>query len=177
MSSKLDKFREEAIQNAKEYEAKQEKQSQGLDPTLSDITAKFNKNRNEVVIGDRVFVIKKFGIRDTMTLVPILGNALAVPLSALAGNGEEDEAMNGITESLYLLFENMSNGKFFEIVDLLLSNTTIEGREIDLEEDFEDISEVFKICTKVLEISFSPFLRTLDLSRMTGWLQNIQQLR
>lgn len=175
--SKLDQFREEAVQSAKEYEAKQASKNQGTSPNLGDITEKFNKNKSEIAIGERKFTIKKFGIRDTMTMVPILGNAIAVPLSALAGDKGSEEEVNGITNSLYLLFENMGNGKFFEIVDLLLSNTTTEGREINIEDDFEDISEVFQVCTKVLEVSFGPFMKTLDLSRMTGWLTNIQQLR
>lgn len=167
---KIAKFLEE--HNHSEFE--KPRQADSLAPTVDDVANQFKKNRNVVEINNRKYTIKKFGIRDTITLIPILGNTLVVPLSACVKEG--DDTMSGITEALFLLFGNMENGKFMQIMELLLSNTTIEGRDVDIDEDFDDIGDLFKVCVKVMEISFTPFLKSLDLSQMTGWFQKIQLL-
>jgi len=174
-NDKLDAFMKKQKDFAQDFEDNQK--SVGTEPLLKDLTAAFHKNRNEVKIGERTYVIKKFGIRETITLVPILGNAFAVPISAVFKDLGEDADVSGITEALMLLFSSMDNGQFVDIIELLLSKTTVDGKAVDLDEDFDDMGDVFKVCADVLEQSFSPFIKSLDLSRMTSWIQKISYLK
>ena len=150
-----------------------------LPPTIEDLAANFNKNRNEVVIGERTYVIKKFGIRHTMSLIPILGSSFLVPLSTLFKQGTDpsEEGVGAITEGLYMLFDNVANDKLFQIFELLLENTTAEGKPVDLDDDFDDISDVFQVCIKVLEINFSNFLKSLGLTELSAWAEGISKLQ
>lgn len=146
---------------------------------VQDITAAFKKNRNDVVVGERTYIIKKFGIRATMNLIPVLGKSFLVPLSALFRQGGEDSeaGVSAITEGLYMLFENIDNEQLFKILDILLENTTFEGKPANLEDDFDDISDVFQVCIKVLEINFSNFLKSLGLTELSTWAEGISKLQ
>ena len=173
---KLAAFKKAAVENAEEFAKNQAKQSQSLDPQLSDVTAAFKKNRNEVVVGERVFVIKKFGIRDQIDLVPILGDALFVPLTALVSeSGEMDTS--GLTEAAIRLFGETGDGKLYAIFDLLLSETTLDGKPVDIERDFEDITEVIEVCVKVFEVHYNVFSKSPSLSKLLEWGQKFKNLQ
>ena len=178
-NDKLDAFMKKQKDFAQDFEDNQK--SVGTEPLLKDLTAAFHKNRNEVEIGERTYVIKKFGIRATMNLIPVLGKSFLVPLSALfrqgGGGNDSEEGIGAITEGLYMLFENIANEQLFDILEILLENTTYEGKTVNLDEDFDDIADVFQVCVKVLEINFSNFLKSLGLTELSSWAEGISKLQ
>lgn len=152
----------------------------GTQPTMSDVRQHLQNSRNEITLGERTYNIKKFGIRDTISLVPILGNALAVPLSALVkdgGDGEGGIDVSGLTETLLLLFGELGDGSFYEILELLLSKTTLNEKKVDIETDFEDLTEVLEVAVKVLALNYSAFMKFPVLSNLMTWGTKLQQLQ
>ncbi len=177
-----DKRIQDFINKSKEVARDKEVKQKGgsvLDPKVKDIREHFEKNRNEITVGNRTYNIKKFGIRDTSSLVPILGNALAVPLSSLFKDtsSESEFDVSGLTEALMLLFGEIGDGKFYELLELILSNTTYQEKAVDIEEDFDDLVEVLEVCVRVFEVNFSVFTKHPALSKMMGWGAKLQQLQ
>lgn len=173
--SKIDKFLEESKKFAEDFENKLP--DQGTKTKIKDVRKHFEKNKNEVEIGDKKYIIKKFGVRHTMKLVPVLGKSFLVPMSALFRQGEDEQGLNGITEGLFMLFDNIENDKLVDILEILLENTSIDGNPVDIDKDFDDIADVFNVCVKVLEINFQNFLKSLGLTELSKWAEGISKLQ
>ena len=176
-NQKIEEFVRKAKENALAMEGKQK--PSGTAPTTKDIREHFEKSRNEIKVGERTYNIKKFGIRATINLVPILGSSLAVPLSSLFKDGIEEGEMgiSGLTEALMLLFGEMGDGKFYDLLEIILSETYYNEKVVDIEEDFDDLAEVLEVCVRVFEVNFSVFMKHPALSKMMGWGAKLQQLQ
>jgi hypothetical protein len=176
MTDKLEAFKQKGISEALEYQAKEK--TNGLDPSIEDIANVFNKAKeNEVVIKDRVYTINKFGVMETLAMIPVLGKSVIVPAShAFKDMIGEEKSLEGLPAALYDIFENMETGRFTLLLEILLDKTTLKGKPVSISEDFEDLGEVLNVCIKVLQLNFAPFLGSLGLAGMDHWLQKISTL-
>ena len=174
--SKLQEFKD-SMKNLDEFE---KTQPDSIDtPKVSDVARQFMKGKSELTINERTYTIKKFNIMDTMDLIPILGKSFLVPISALFKQSvdEGEDGLSGITQGLFMLFENIENGELPKILGVLLENTTVNGKPVELNEDFDDISDVFEVAVKVLEISFKGFFEKLGLKNLADMAQGISSLQ
>jgi hypothetical protein len=175
MTDKLEAFKQKGISEALEYQSKEK--TNGLDPSIEDIANVFNKAKeNEVVIKDRVYTINKFGVLETLNMIPTLGKSVLVPTATALKGTLKDGGFEDLPEALFMLFENMESGQFLLLLELLLFKTTLKGKPVSIDDDFEDLGEVLNVCVKVLELNFKPFLSSLGLSGMDHWLQKISTL-
>jgi hypothetical protein len=172
--SKLEKFKQEQKQVNEEYESSNKNT---LAPKLSDITSKFNKGRYELPIGERVYTIKKFGVRDTITISIALGNSFLVPIAEALNAKSSETGLGNMTNAVMLLLNGMEEGKLVDLIEDLLDNTTIEGKPVNIDEDFDDLSEALQVCLRVLEVNFESFLKHPALSGIVGWINTIKTIQ
>lgn len=162
----IEDFKKNAANFAQEVANK--KNGVGAQTPLADITKAFKKNRNEVVIGEKTFMIKKFGIRQQMDLVPILGDTLFVPITAvLSEEGTVD--FSKAMDALVVLFTNLQGDQFFNLASILLQETSLSGKPVDIETDFEDLPDVISLITSVFELHYDVFSKCPGMLKMLEW--------
>ena len=176
---KIEAFKKKGLEHAKAFQEKEV--INGGDPSLADITAAFEKqSENEITLNGKTYTIEKFSPLRTLHLIPVLGKSTLVPIAtafkSMVGGKDGEGSFEDLPEAMYMLFENMESGQFQLLLELLLDNTTLRGKPVDLDKDFEDLGDVLKVCVKSLEINFIPFLESLGLGQMILWLQKISTL-
>jgi len=173
-NDKLDAFMKKQKDFAQDFQDNQK--SVGTEPLLKDVTAAFHKGRNEVKIGERTYVIKKFKMRDLLKISGSVMHSSIAPISECFSDASVGEDVSSISRGLYLLAQSMGSGEFTNMVEMLLSETTLEGQDIDID-DFDDFSYVVEAVTEVLKVNLSLFTKSLVSAEMIPWLNRLVALQ
>lgn len=147
------------------------KKPQGADGVSGDVAAILNKTQNQgehptVKVNGKTFEIRKFKNRKTLSLLPQVGDLLAVPfMYGIKESGgdlaDPDALILGLPDMISLLVSRLMDMEVVGFVEDLLSQTYVMGMDtpVDLDEDFTNPEDIVPVLTEVLKVHFMGFMK------------------
>jgi len=117
----------------------------------------------EQIIGDRTFVFKKGNALSQLSLLckirKLIGSDIAEALADIQSKGAEQIGI----ELILAATANMDEAKTLDVLKGLLANVVLvednmKSKRVDVNTDFEDVSDMFKVAVESFKVNFGGFL-------------------
>ena len=118
----------------------------------------------EKEINGRTFVFKKSNALAQLSLLckirKLIGKDLADALSNVSGKGVEQIGV----ELMLAATENVDENKTIDVISSLLKNVVLvedgaKSKRVDINTDFEDVGDLFKVAAESFKVNFGGFLQ------------------
>lgn len=136
-----------------------------------------NSKQIKFVVSGKTYLSNKWGIFTAAEHLPTIGKVFAVPVSFIFSAIEESNLKEAVPQAVYMLFEQLEEHDLRQLLSLVLHDVHADNgsRLVDVENDFDDLSEVIELVAKVLEQQYGVLIKGKSLKGLFGLILPLTQ--
>lgn len=134
-----------------------------------------HSKQEKFAINGKTFISNKWSIFTAANHLPKIGKVFVVPVSFIFSAIEESNLKEAVPQAAYMLFEQLEEHDLRQLLSIILHDVHNGGQKVDIEKDFDDLSEVIELVAKVLEQQYGVLIKGKSLKALASLLLPLTQ--
>lgn len=127
--------------------------------------------QDKISTSKETYIINKWRNTYSLSKIPYFGKVIGVPFAKFASIGEDGANIEeALPEALLILFMSLEEEGMVDVASKILDGvySVKTNQQVDIDKDFDDISEILELCVLALKYQYSSLMNFLSGKGLAG---------